>query len=80
MNCFRTFSLSKHKKLPCINPWKNAFCGHSNKILDSLIGSFLKTQSNHNNGAIVKLGSFDQNILSKCHIFITMNNHFSQND
>jgi hypothetical protein len=59
MNFFGAFNVTTQREPPCINFWKNAFCGSwSNRVLDSLMGSFSKAQSNHNNNPIVKFKSF----------------------
>jgi hypothetical protein len=49
VNFSSTFDVTKQREPPCINLLKNAFCDScSNKILDSLMGSFSKVQSNCN--------------------------------
>jgi hypothetical protein len=59
MNFFGAFNVIKQQEPPCINFLKNAFCcSWSNRVLDSLIGSFSKAQSKHNNDPILKFKSF----------------------
>jgi hypothetical protein len=64
MNFSNAFNATKQWKPSCINLWKNAFYGLcSNKIVNSLMGSFSKVQNIYNNDPIVEFESFGQNSL-----------------